>query len=651
MDSPLLKNHIVAVLILVGIGVSAYAATLQSPFLDSEVRTLLEDPAIQDFSKVNEITRIDQIFNGSLPKLSFAINYLMGHSNPWGYHLVNLMIHLAVGLAFYWVVREWLIFFDRKSPAYLNGVPLVAAAIHLLHPLNSQAVILISSRSILFASLFYMLTFGFLARFLREFRENPKKAKGSIDLLMVMACFAVGGTSDPMMVTLPFMGWIFSRFYMASTRKVEGEIFALTLIPWIIYLIYQITTPAAELVAEFSGKSGSLAAVYFLTQIKAFVFYYLPKALFPLHLNLDPDFRLVSGLTDWTWMLALVAIGALFALARATRSSLVQWSCLWTFLIFVSFYAFAMDAPTVSEPRFYLPGMGIHLLLAMGLVELGIRHPIAGWLRIGVPVLFMILTFSRGQDYRTEISLWQATAQSSPHKSQVHYELGKAYLSGGMTDQAEKELVTTLELNAKHIPALIKMGELQIQRKEYAKALESYLELIRQNIKPPVVNFNAGLALLEMGKPEDAVPYLEEAVGKQPGVAAWHLSLARAYHKSSQLQKALKHYRASTAINPDQPVAHNEMGMLFWDLKSFYFADAAFQEAYQLDNRYVGALNNLATSSMMFKQYDQAIGYLDRLLEINPEDDNAYQLRIAAQRFQKQQKSQPPPPPKLQDFH
>jgi tetratricopeptide (TPR) repeat protein len=164
-----------------------------------------------------------------------------------------------------------------------------------------------------------------------------------------------------------------------------------------------------------------------------------------------------------------------------------------------------------------------------------------------------------------------------------------------------------------------------------------------------VVNFNAGLALMEMGKPKEAVPYLELAVDKQPGVAAWHLNLARAYHQSSQLQKSLKQYRASTAINPDQPVAHNEMGMLFWDLKSFYFADAAFQKAYQLDNQYVGALNNLATSSMMFKQYDQAIGYLDRLLEINPEDDNAYQLRVAAQRFQKQQKLEPPP--KIQDFH
>jgi tetratricopeptide (TPR) repeat protein len=649
MKTLLFKNNKITALVLVGIGFLAYAATLQSPFLVSEVRTLLENPIIQDFSRVNEIIRIDQIFNGSLPKLSFAINYLMGHSTPWGYHLANLLIHLGVGLAFFWVVREWLIFFDQKDPGYLNWLPLVASGIHLLHPLNSQAVILISSRPILFGTLFYLLAFGFLARFLRKYKEDPIKAKGSIDLLMVMACFAAGSTSDPVMVTLPFMGWIFFRFFIASTQKAEWEIFALALIPWIIYLIYQLTTPAAELVAEFSGKSGNLATLYFLTQIKAFIFYYLPKALFPIHLNLDPDFRLVSGIWDWTWMLALVGIGVLFALARATRSSLVQWAFLWAFLIFISFYALGMDYPVVSEPRFYLPGLGIHLLLAIGLVELGIRHPIAGWLRVGIPALFMILTFNRGQDYRSEISLWQDTAQNSPHKAQVHYELGRAYLKGGFTEQAEKELVLTLQLNSKHIPTLIKMGELHIQRKEYAKALESYQELIRQNIKVPVVNFSAGLALLEMGQSEEAVPYLEEAVAQQPGVAYWHLTLARAYHQSRQLQKSLKYYRTSLRIDPDQPVAQNEMGMVYWDLKSFFFADASFQKAYQLDNQYVGALNNLATSSMMFKQYDQAIVYLNRLLEINPNDDNAHQLLTAARRFQKQQKSQPPPT--LQEFH
>jgi tetratricopeptide (TPR) repeat protein len=649
MKIPQFKNNTFAVLFLAGVGLLTYAGTLQSPFLVSEVRTLLENPIINDFSKVNEIIRIDQIFNGSLPKLSFSINYLIGHSTPWGYHLVNLLIHLGVGLAFYWVVREWLIFFDQQDPQYLTWLPLVASGIHLLHPLNSQAVILISSRPILLGSLFYLLTFGFLARFLRIFKEDPVKAKGSIDLLMIMACFAVGGTSDPIMVTLPFMGWIFYRFYMGSGRKMEGEIFGLALVPWAIYLIYQFTTPAVELAAEFSGRSGSLATLYFLTQIKAFIFYYLPKALFPMHLNLDPDFRLVSGIGDWTWMLSLVIIGALFALVRATRSHLAQWAFLWSFLIFISFYALGMDDPVVSEPRFYLPGLGIHLILAIGLVELGVRHPIAKWLRVGIPALFMILTFSRGQVYRSEISLWQETAQSSPHKPRVHFKLGRAYLKGGFTEQAEQELVTTLKINPKYIPALIKVGELHIQRKQYAKALESYQALIRQNIKTPVVQFNAGLALLEMGQAEDALPYLEKAVTRQPGVSYWHLTLARAYHKSRYFQKALKYYRASLQINPDQPVAHNEMGLLFWDMKSFYFADAAFQKAYQLDNQYVAALNNLVSSSLLFKHYDQAIAYLNRLLEINPEDGNAQQLLTAAQRFQKQQKSQPPP--KLQDFH
>lgn len=649
MKASSLKSYIVTTLGLLGIGFLAYATTLQSPFLVSEVQTLLKDPTIQDLSKVNDIIRVDQIFNGSLPKLTFAINYYLGHSNPWGYHLVNLLIHVGVGLAFYWVIREWLIFFNQKDPRYLSWLPWVAAVIHLLHPLNSQAVILISSRPMLLATLFYLLTFGFLARFLRVFKVDPIKAKNSIDLLMVMACLVMGATSDPVMVTLPFMGWIFFRFYMASTEKMELEIFALALIPWVIYLIYQFTTPAAELVADYSGKSGGLPTLYFLTQIKAFIFYYLPKALFPMHLNLDPDFRLVTGIGDWTWMLALAVIGVLFALVRAIRSPLVQWGFLWAFLTFISFYALGMDDPIVSEPRFYLPGLGIHLILAIGLMELSIRHPIAGWLRVGVPVLFMILTFSRGQDYQSGVSLWKETAQNSPHKPRVHYELGRAYLKGGFTVEAEQELVTTLKLNSKYIPALIKMGEIHIQRKEYTKALESYQELIRQNIKAPAVNFNAGLALLEMKQPKDALPYLEEAIDKQPGIAYWHLTLARAYHKSRQLQKALKYYRASLQINPNQPVAHNEMGMLFWDMNSFYFADAAFQKAHKLDDQYEEALSNLVTSSMLFKQYDEAIRYINRLLEINPDNDNAQQLLTAARRFKEQQKSEPPP--KLQDFH
>ncbi|MCH6580335.1 MAG: tetratricopeptide repeat protein [Nitrospinae bacterium] len=306
-----------------------------------------------------------------------------------------------------------------------------------------------------------------------------------------------------------------------------------------------------------------------------------------------------------------------------------------------------MDDPVVSESRFYLPGMGLHLLLATALMALGNRHPIAAWLRMGVPALFLILTFGRGQDYRSEISLWEETARSSPHKPRVHYELARAYLNAGSADPAEKALAITLRLDSKHVPALVKLGEIYIQQKEYAKALNAYNELMRQGIKVPEVRFNSGLALLALKRPKEAVPYLEEAVSRQPGSADWQLTLARAYHQSRRLQNALNHYRSTLQINPDQPVAHNEMGLVFWDLKSYFFADASFQKAYQLDPRYIDALNNLISSSMLFKQYDQTITYLNRLLEIHPKDDNAHQLLVAARRFQKQQESARRPRPTI----
>ncbi|NIR54907.1 MAG: tetratricopeptide repeat protein [Nitrospinaceae bacterium] len=266
-----------------------------------------------------------------------------------------------------------------------------------------------------------------------------------------------------------------------------------------------------------------------------------------------------------------------------------------------------------------------------------------------MPVIFLVLTFNRGGDYRSEVVLWETTAAHSPDKARVHYELGRAYLQQEKVDPAEKELARVLELDPKNIPARIMLGKINIERENYSSALESYLALIRQNIKTPAVKFNTGLCYLEMGQAGQALPYLEEAVDKQPGSAYGHFILGRAYHQSRRLNDALKQFRTSVQINPDDPKTHYHMGQVFWDLKSYFFADASFQKAYQLDPQYVDALNNLISSSMLFKQYDQAITYLNRLLEINPDDPNARQLLTAAQRLR--DRPAPKVPARPEQFH
>jgi len=43
-----------------------------------------------------------------LTRLSWSLNYALGGLNPWGYHLVNVLLHAGNALAFYAVARRLL---------------------------------------------------------------------------------------------------------------------------------------------------------------------------------------------------------------------------------------------------------------------------------------------------------------------------------------------------------------------------------------------------------------------------------------------------------------------------------------------------------------------------------------------------------------
>ena len=42
-------------------------------------------------------------------QLSLALNYAVGGLNPWGYHAVNLGVHIVAGLLLFGIVRRMLV--------------------------------------------------------------------------------------------------------------------------------------------------------------------------------------------------------------------------------------------------------------------------------------------------------------------------------------------------------------------------------------------------------------------------------------------------------------------------------------------------------------------------------------------------------------
>ncbi|HKX01192.1 MAG TPA: hypothetical protein VJX71_01730, partial [Methylomirabilota bacterium] len=86
-------------------------------------------------------------------RLSWSLNYALGGMNPWGYHLVNVLLHAGNAVLFYFVARRLLAAaVDRGAQAARTRLGLsvggaVAALVFGLHPLRAEPVAWITGRA------------------------------------------------------------------------------------------------------------------------------------------------------------------------------------------------------------------------------------------------------------------------------------------------------------------------------------------------------------------------------------------------------------------------------------------------------------------------------------------------------------------------
>ncbi|HET8898952.1 MAG TPA: hypothetical protein VFN09_09310, partial [Rhodanobacteraceae bacterium] len=162
-------------------------------------------------------------FKRPLASLSFAANYLVGGMDPFGWKLVNLIIHLLNGLLVFVLVR-WLIVATRPGPhgpAIMAPVPalrsapddsgagrlaaLVAGA-WLILPINLTAVLYVVQRMESLANLFVLLGLvGYVAARRRMLAGRGGLAWGIASVIM---CTVLGLTAKETAVMLPLYAFL-----------------------------------------------------------------------------------------------------------------------------------------------------------------------------------------------------------------------------------------------------------------------------------------------------------------------------------------------------------------------------------------------------------------------------------------------------------
>jgi hypothetical protein len=132
-----------AATLLIGAGTLAYANSFSGVFVFDDRLEIVKNPALEQLWPPGRAMLGGKTMPARpLPYYTFALNYALHSTSLWGYHAVNLAIHLAAGLVLFGLIRRTLAM-PRVPPRYqtaADGLALAAALLWLVHPLQTESV-------------------------------------------------------------------------------------------------------------------------------------------------------------------------------------------------------------------------------------------------------------------------------------------------------------------------------------------------------------------------------------------------------------------------------------------------------------------------------------------------------------------------------
>lgn len=139
--------------------------------------------------------------------------------------------------------------------------------------------------------------------------------------------------------------------------------------------------------------------------------------------------------------------------------------------------------------------------------------------------------------------LYKDLVAQHPREANLHYAYGLT-LTVSDQDAAIAELEKALELNPRHVPALIETAFLCLEAGRLDKSerlARRAMEIEPKNYAPHNI---LGRVLVQTGHADDGIRELETAVKLAPTIASSHFNLAQAYQKAGKSADAAREFAA-----------------------------------------------------------------------------------------------------------
>ncbi len=611
------NDPFIHILLILAAGFIVYFNTINVPFIFDDHVYLIKNPVIKSFDcfpdsrKVFDYAINQDIKNNLILRpvayFTFAVNYALHGFGLFGYHIVNLLLHIGCGMLVYYFFVQLLqtpaMAADKEQYGNLTGegkshLPLFAALLFVCHPLQTQAVTYIIQRFIPLATFFYLASLVLYV--LSRCASTPKSRVMAYFFSIFSAVLAM--ESKEIAFTLPVI-IVLVEFMFFRDNTVQRLV---RLIPFILTMaiipakLLQLATPESSEKAESVSSAINLVNFggisswdYLITQFGV-IMTYIRLLFLPVGQNFDYDIPLQKSFFNLEVLLPLallliIVLTGFYLLNRSRECRLYKIMAFGIFWFFITLSVESSIVPIddlIFEHRAYLPSVGFFFFLLAGSAVLFNRWTNKSIERSKTVTFLLVLTvfgFSaaaivRNLVWQDEVIFWKDVVKKSPNKARPYVGLGNALMQQSKYVPAENDKDIFEEI------VLMKAGS----EKQTQAAINAFKEAIRIEPKNPLghralaealmlqKNYDEALRSLLIAselQPKSSIPYAMrgaifeakndfvrarqeylEAVKVEPSSYMPHLKLANIYAKEGNHQDAIKELEFVMRIYPDESV-------------------------------------------------------------------------------------------------
>lgn len=565
-----------SLLFLTIINFIVYIPSFFNPFIWDDEQFIYNNEYVKSFNVVaiftqNTIAGAGEIshYFRPLTTLSFAVDYLFWGSNPFGFHLVNTLIHISAGV--------FLALYLYNIKLSKNSI-LIITTIFLLHPIQTEAVTYINSRG---DSLYTLLLFIGLTAF-SLYLKDRKLAYTLYDLeltinknkylVIIVVSFFLSILAKELAIAgigLYFITWLFfvskgtdknikkKGFVTLSTVSVLALLYGMARMTfWHFQQGYQVDL-------ESSAYYSSIF-VRFLTLFKV-LWLYLGILFVPIQLHMERSTPEVLTVFNPWLGLTLLLMCVIMYLAKRERtifkSNTILFGSAWFVGLFIPISGIIPSVGMLYEHWLYLPHIGGSIIVTQ-LARMYLKTNLVKKLYFPVLVVLIItlscLTLYQNYIWGDKIRFFSHVLQFS-QTARLHNNLAMAY--------AEKN--------------------------ELSSAIEHYNKAIELGDYYPQTHFNLGNSYIATDNIPMAIVEYEKAIAMNPNFLHAYIPLIQAYSKTKQYNAAIAKSSYLVSIqgsNIDLILLH---ASLLWKNNQIEEAEQYFSKALTLSNNSPSVANNV----------------------------------------------------------